>query len=126
MSTWHVGRTYNYYGRELRCVGRYFDRLLEIVALQNADEPWDGQMPPYRADLLNVCGMIPGHPAFFRAARTLAPCVLPRVTETLGGVMNAAFCRHDLGKERLIADAGPNAGKLCCGLCGGEIGLDGL
>lgn len=120
MSTWSVGRVYDYYGRALRCVGRYFEGPLEMVALQNSDEPWDGAMPPYRADLLNVCGMIPGHPAFFRAARTLAPCVFPRVTETLGGVMRPDACRHDSG--RLIANDGPYRGQVCCELCGAGLG----
>lgn len=124
MSTWSVGRVYDYYGRQLQCVGRYFEGPLELVALQNSNEPWDGSMPTYRSDLLNVCGMIDGHPAFFRTARALRACVFPRVTETLGGVMNPNFCRHDCC-GRVVANAGPNCGRSCCELCGTALGEEG-
>ncbi len=107
MSTWIEGRTYDYYGQPLTCLRRYFDGALELVDLTFYVEA-------------------PAEPeSFTRAALTLAPCVIPRVTETLGGVLRPDACRHEqsLAGEpaRLIANAGPFAGHECCALCGSAI-----
>jgi hypothetical protein len=120
VTTWKVGRVYDYYGQALRCVDRYFEELLEVVALQNADEPWDGLPPSYRLTLFNICGIIPGKPAFFRTAE-IGKCMRPQVTDWLGGTMRAELCRHDWHKEPVLANAGPNSGHLCCRSCGARL-----
>jgi hypothetical protein len=104
VSRWQEGLTYDYYGVPLTCVRRYFDGPLEMVELR----------PPTQTpgDVL-ACASEP----IVRTARTLAPCVKPRVTETLGGVTNRDYCDHR-GFGRVVADAGPNAGKECCDGCG--------
>lgn len=107
MSTWVEGRRYSYYGEPLLCVRRYFEGPLELVDLCFAEE-------------VAVVGMENASavsPVFTRTARTLAPCVLPRVTETLGGVTRPESCHHDW-YGRVTADAGPHAGQSCCEACG--------
>ena len=96
MSTWIEGKTYDYYGQPIVCVRRFFEGPLEMVELQ-----------AYGGSCI-------------RAARTLAPCVVPKVTETLGGVCRPDACHHDwYGTVR--ANAGPHAGMLCCEGCGGAL-----
>lgn len=104
MSTWVDGRIYDYYGRQLRCLRRFFIGPLEHVEL--VDEV-----------LAAAAGGPAESPSFVRTARALAPCVLPRVTETLGGVTAPEFCNHD-EHERVRANAGPHLGRLCCEACG--------
>lgn len=103
MSVWRAWRTYDYYGTPIRCVRRWFDGTLEMVDLVYAAHSTDGP------DVLT------------RTARTLAPCVRPRVTDTLGGVTRPSACDH-AWYGALIADAGPNAGLRCCSACGGAVG----
>lgn len=105
MSTWQVGRVYDYYGTPIRCVRRWFDGALELVALQYVG----------LGDVVGA-GAEP-HP-FVRTARALSVCVVPRVTETLGGVYRGDACEHLERYGRVLADAGPHAGKVCCMACG--------
>lgn len=101
MSTWVEGGRYRYYDvGDLVCMRRYFEDSLEMVDLAFAVEA-------------------PRAPEVFtRTARALAPCVVPRVTETLGGVRRADACDHR-GYPRVLANAGPHAGHQCCEACGG-------
>lgn len=107
MTTWVEGRTYDYYGAPLTCVRRYFEGTLELVDLA---------FPIAAVAVAEGCSQ-----HFTRTARTLAPCVKPEVTETLGGVLRADACAHHESFARVTANAGPNAGKLCCSACGGEV-----
>jgi hypothetical protein len=95
MSRWEEGRAYDYYGETITCARRWFDGPLEMVEL----------LPP---SIDGPC---------IRTARALAPCVVPQVTETLGGVTRPDACHHDW-YGRVLADAGPHAGQLCCEACG--------
>lgn len=103
MSVWIEDRRYDYYGQPLRCLRRWFDGCLEMVDLA-FDVP---------------VGCV-GREIFTRTARTLAPCVFPRVTTTLGGVTTPAFCAHG-GFTALVANAGPNHGLSCCSGCGSRL-----
>jgi hypothetical protein len=110
MSVWIEGHRYNYYGRTLLCVRRYFEGCLELVDLASEE-----------ALRLFADGATAAEsPTFTRTARALAPCVLPRVTRTLGGVTRPDRCDHRYC-EHFEADAGPNAGRVCCALCGGAV-----
>lgn len=103
MSTWTAGRTYDYYGVPLVCARRWFDGALEMVDLRHARAATrDGDPPPQ---------------IFSRSARALAPCVKPRVTETLGGVTRPETCPHER-YARVVANAGPHSGAECCEACG--------
>lgn len=105
MSVWQPGSTYDYYGQPVICVARYFAGNMEMVDLA---------VPVAAGEALTT---------FTRTARTLAPCVSPRVTETLGGVTRAEFCHHDwYGSHR--ANAGPHNGLVCCEACGAPIETD--
>ena len=103
MSTWVEGRSYDYFGDQLVCVRRYFEGSLELVGMAFV-------VPA-------VVGAEPASEVFTRTARTLAPCVFPRVTETLGGVTRADACDHRY-YGRVRANAGPHAGLECCDACG--------
>ncbi|MFA7295652.1 MAG: hypothetical protein WC211_00530 [Dehalococcoidia bacterium] len=94
MSTWQEGRVYDYYGTPILCERRYFVGSVETVDLSS------------------------GGKTITRTARALAPCVTPRVTTTLGGVLSADYCDHRT-YGRATADAGPHAGAVCCIACGG-------
>lgn len=100
MSTWAEGKTYDYYGRPLVCARRFFVGQTELVALH-----WPAVAPALPEP-------------FIRTARALAPCVLPIVTETLGGVTHPETCHHDW-YPTLTASGGPNDGLRCCSGCGG-------
>jgi hypothetical protein len=108
VSTWVEDRVYDYCGQKIRCVRRYLEGCLELVDLQLAE-----QHQASGADIEPV--------TITRTARTLAPCVVPKVTETLGGVLRAGACDHR-HYGRVIANAGPNAAKECCDACGDAIG----
>lgn len=111
MSRWREGATYRYLGRdEIVCARRYFDGALEMVDLRYA--------APVAAA---PDGSAVEPEVFTRTARTLAPCVVPRVIDTLGGVCRPDACDHRYGGEPLLADAGPHAGRLCCRSCGGPL-----
>lgn len=102
MSVWQPGRTYDYFGVPIVCLRRWFEGPLEMV------------------DLAQVVAAPATATPFTRTARALAPCVKPRVTETLGGVLNFAFCDHR-HHPRVVANAGPNGGLECCSGCGAPI-----
>lgn len=109
MSTWEIGRRYDYYGTPIVCVARYFDGALEMVDLAFVRT---AQAPGGEAAMSE---------SFTRTALALAPCVRPRVTETLGGVTRCDLCSHDGGVERrplVVANAGLFVGLPCCPLCG--------
>jgi hypothetical protein len=108
VSTFEVGRTYRSRfgeGADFTCTERRFAGVLgelELVTLHNP-----------------VLG------ALERTARTVAGDVFPRVTETLGGALRSDCCDHrgwpgEL--RRVVANAGPNAGRRCCTSCGGFVG----
>lgn len=109
MSAWQEGRTYSYYGTPIACRRRWFEGALELVELVYA----------VTADERPA--------AIVRTAAAIAPCVVPRVTDTLGGVYRADMCEHrqNLNGEprRVIANAGPFAGRECCALCGGALDM---
>jgi hypothetical protein len=112
MTTWIEGRVYNYYGAPIVCMRRYFEGALELVDLV------------YQEPL--AAGEVVRSPAFnVRTASALAPCVVPRVTETLGGVMHPVACDHHQGVSgepaRVRANAGPFNGRECCQLCGSAV-----
>ncbi len=107
MSTWVEGRTYDYYGTPLVCRRRFFVGALEHVELSGLDS-------------LAPDGSVAESARFIRTARALAPCVTPRVTETLGGVLRADCCDHR-HYGRVTANAGPHAGRVCCDACGGPV-----
>lgn len=101
---WDIGSIYDYYGAPIRPIARSFDGELELI-----DFEW---VPPQ---------MTPEGMTFRRAARTLAPCVKPSVTETLGGVSPSRYCKHDWPDDpKFVARFGPNEGTLCCSSCGGR------
>lgn len=102
MSTWQAGRMYYYYGDPLICWRRFFEGNLELVEFAH---------PVAIGESLST---------FTRTARALAPCVMPVVTETLGGVTNPSTCDHrDYGNLR--ANAGPHRGHMCCEACGSPL-----
>jgi hypothetical protein len=102
---WEIGCVYNYYGKSIRPVSRMFHGALECIEFEC--------VPP--------C-MTEEGPTWLRTARALAPCVVPRVRETLGGVMRADVCRHDWPDARpFVSRFGPHAGRLCCPSCGGPV-----
>lgn len=84
MSTWIVGRSYDYYGRRLTCTRRWFERdgRLEMVELQD-----DVVLMPDGSEIRQA--------PFVRTGLALAPCVLPRVTETVGGVYADGYSDED-------------------------------
>jgi hypothetical protein len=103
VSVWVEGRAYDYYGKRIVCARRYFQGPLELVdlAFESAAVAGGGARPP----------------VVTRTAHALAPCVLPRVTETLGGVRAPGHCDHR-HYRRVTADAGPHVGAVCCEACG--------
>lgn len=111
MSTWVEGRVYDYYGTPVRCVRRFFVGPLEHVELEHADARIAVGAEPTP---LQRC---------VRTARALAPCVVPRVTDTLGGVCRPDACHHDW-YAAVRADAGPNAGRVCCTSCGAALAAE--
>lgn len=82
MSRWISGKTYDYYGDKLHCRRVFFDGHIEMVELAFVVAAPEEPKP------------------FIRAARTLAPCVSPRVTETTGGVEVPDGCECHLCKPR--------------------------
>lgn len=106
MSRWVEGRCYDYGNTPVLCVRRWFDGPLEMVDLAHLQAA--------------VVGGEAKHETFTRTARALAPCVIPRVTATLGGVTVPGSCEH-AQYPRVMADAGPNAGHVCCEACGTRL-----
>ena len=112
MSTFKVGRVYSKFGREsFICIRRHFGGVagcLELVDMQQADRrvTADGTEAVYEV--------------FTRTALTFACGTVPPVTETLGGVRRPDFCDHRYF-GRVLANAGPNAGHVCCAGCGGRF-----
>ncbi len=100
--SWMIGKTYDYYGRSIRPVARSFDGALELIAFEF--------VPPINTAEGKV---------WVRTAMTLAPCVVPRVSEWLGGVCGVDNCKHWSEYGTTIAKHGPHAGQLCCMGCGG-------
>lgn len=107
MSTWREGRTYNYYGTAIVCVRRWFEGPMEMVELK----------PP---DAVTADGTVVSFTSCIRTACTLAPCVVPKVTETLGGVCRPDACHHKW-YPTVRANAGPNEGRVCCTSCGAPV-----
>jgi hypothetical protein len=110
VSTWVEGKVYDYYGKHIRCMRRWFDGALEMVSFL----PWPQHSDRFPSIVAEYAATaVP----FERTARTLAPCVRPPVTETLGGVLAPWACEHEF-TGRVVADAGPYAGRVCCSGCG--------
>lgn len=117
MSTFQVGKVYRYLhagpDREqyLVCEARWFAGgcgTLEMVRMRPPSEMLaDGTEVTYAA-----CE---------RTALVFSGGALrPAVTATLGGVYRPDMCEHLLRFGRVLANAGPNEGKLCCAACGGK------
>lgn len=113
VSAFEEGRVYRGLdGQPILCWARRFTGALgtcETVALATTDDScWveNGKSVPF----------------IVRTARAAADVVVPRITETLGGVFRPDLCDHYSIKKRgpdlVTANAGPHAGRVCCSLCG--------
>lgn len=102
-------------GADLRCVRRFFGGALGECEL---------------VEMESVVAIAAGQEAFaghrdLRTARVFSDDAIPPV-HALGGVCRSDMCDH-IGVRggpgpRLVANAGPNAGRRCCTLCGGYVG----
>lgn len=111
-SRWVQGGEYDYFGRTIRCVRRWFDGSLEMVHLAFAGEDLDRALPlPGRG----VAHLSPAEGGA-RTARAIGPCIEPPITETLGGVRRPDACDHRY--PLVAADGGLFAGRRCCSACG--------
>jgi len=108
--TFVEGKTFRKWGVEHVCLERWFNGALELVKIA----------PALAAGEERHVRCITIHTARAASAGT-------SITETLGGVFRADMCRHETdmaGKlQRVIANAGPFAGRECCGLCGGALDM---
>ena len=101
MNRWAQGREYRTRaGATKVCARRWFEGekgTLEMVELRTEPQPG--------VELIGT-------------ARNLGDVVHPPITETLGGVYRPSACEHLDSFGRVLADAGPHAGAVCCRACG--------
>lgn len=114
MSVWIEGKVYDYGGTQIICLRRWFNGPMEMVDLASPTDPRAATSYTASVDDPPFAGVC------VRTALALAPCVRPKVTNTLGGVLAPWGCDHRHYRH-ITADAGPRAGKVCCTACGGPV-----